>query len=90
MNCKLCKDCKWCSYKEKTLWEKITFKYVAPPRFAKCLHEKAKETTKPYEAQFSLVDGLDRTEYNYCSVMRGKYHGLDLCGPDAKLFEPKG
>ena len=86
---KLCIDCKWCNYKEKTLWETITFKYVAPPRFAKCLHKDAKESVKPYEARYSLVDGIDRSEYNYCSVMRGKYQGLDICGPDATLFEPK-
>lgn len=85
---KFCKDCKWCGHKEKTLWQKITFTYVPSIEFAKCMHEKAKIQWKSDNDNY-LVDGVDRREHTYCSIIRGNYTGKEICGPDAKLFEPK-
>ena len=86
---KYCVDCKWCSHREPTLWDKIFVRYVPAAEFSKCLHQESIERETRYKKSKTYVDGKDRTEYNYCSIMRYGYAGAELCGPDAKLFEPK-
>ena len=89
MMTKLCKDCKWCGHKPATFWDKLFLRYVEPVRFAKCLHPKSFGLLKGVDNDYSFVDGVDRREATYCTVMRGGYSGLKICGPDAMLFEPK-
>lgn len=86
---KICINCKWCGHKEKTWWDKITFRYVEPAEFAKCRHPLSKTILQKEHENKILVDGIDRREYTYCAIMRGKYLGGKLCGPDGELFEPK-
>lgn len=86
---KFCIDCKWCDHREKTWWEKVTLQYVPSAEFAKCRHPLSLGLIKSGSESATLVDGIERREYTYCSIMRWKYAGKDICGPDATLFEPK-
>jgi len=88
MTDKLCIDCKWCDYKKPPFWKHL-FSYVPGPEFAKCRHETSAADNDTYARAKMMVDGKDRREYNYCSIMRGGYASEKLCGPDAKFFEPK-
>ena len=86
---KFCINCKYCDHREKTWWEKITGKYLPPAEFSKCQHPISLTILQNDKTHRTLVDGIDRREYTYCSIMRGKYSGAKLCGPNAMLFEPK-
>lgn len=86
---KFCINCKYCDHREKTWWEKVRCKYLTPAEFAKCQHPLSLTILQDDRTQKTLVDGIDRREYTYCCIMRGKYAGEKLCGPNALLFEPK-
>ena len=86
---KHCIDCKWCSYKPPTFWQKIFFMYVPSAEFSKCLHPMAMTDRWNESREKTLVDGKDRRETTYCSIMRSGHFGADKCGPEGKLFEPK-
>jgi hypothetical protein len=51
------------------------------PEFSLCKHPAAAKRT------ISLVTSAEEIVYPFCSVERKQ--GLDDCGPDANLWEPK-
>lgn len=88
---KLCKDCKWCSYKEPSLLDKFLSFGLSMDRleFAKCLHESSdnKKDRFDYGIYVSGVSAtIPESDYSYCGTMRNPALS---CGPEGKNWEPK-
>lgn len=89
---KLCKDCKFCSYKEPSVIKKLLPFLIMPNDWlehARCLHKSA--TTKK-QSRDDLVTGepvkINIHDYSYCATMRSLNYDT-YCSEDGKFWEPK-
>lgn len=92
---KYCKDCKWCSWKEPNVLQKL-MPFLIPVddwlEYAKCLHNSG--LTGKVKVYDHLVTGKPPTyrkaDYSYCGTMRSmNYDGCNACGEEGKFWEAR-
>lgn len=79
---KLCKNCKW--VRRDRLMAILSFGF-GDWNWARCASPKTRNSQQENTA---LVSGNSRGS-SYCSIERGNWVTLEVCGPDGKFYEPK-